>query len=541
LTLVPGLGRGNHEIQLEARLLVVTMDGMLFVAFFFPLILSAGILTSVLAFLFALWAGFGPELAQVIRSNYTNSGTTWSLGLALRVLDNPPLRQYGWIVYPVLLNIVLAACVFSTYSLGKLLYSKKGWKFAQPMKGGLRFVLLQATLWTMFSVALILPWLTMEGVGILSVFNIVEDSGYGDGSFGGLLVSSAALGMIVESLVVVALMVFDSSSKDLYSEDLRTLEIGAWNWSRMFGKSSSVYWWLFMSLQTVITLYAGTMAVLAEKIVQNKVVECLMAMVFVALLCVAISVTNAVGGKWRHGAVAYHIFMPFRGGILFSVLQGIGWLLFSAALLGAFIKIGGLFWLKEHAWHSGSLIYAGGLGFASQCIITASLVFFDPKKAGRSLLIRKIEQIHGSTMRISNRSARSADFMTLRGPESEEGFRKNPNEGRLVHRIIGKRVSKTDAVEYLVTWSGSENATGWVSLATLLKQVNTANFSQAMAAYEKQRAEVLRCSAQEVDHEEEEEQRSEMFLRTSKASPALKRKGDMRTQKKKYQGNPKPR
>eukprot|EP00514_Thraustochytrium_sp_LLF1b_P008588 CAMPEP_0184538960 /NCGR_PEP_ID=MMETSP0198_2-20121128/17874_1 /TAXON_ID=1112570 /ORGANISM="Thraustochytrium sp., Strain LLF1b" /LENGTH=214 /DNA_ID=CAMNT_0026932449 /DNA_START=29 /DNA_END=671 /DNA_ORIENTATION=- len=214
----------------------------------------------------------------------------------------------------------------------------------------------------------------MEGVGILSVFNIVEDSGYGDGSFGGLLVSSAALDARNRSLELV---------QNVWQVELCVLV--------------AVH-----ELQTVITLYAGTMAVLAEKIVQNKVVECLMAMVFVALLCVAISVTNAVGGKWRHGAVAYHIFMPFRGGILFSVLQGIGWLLFSAALLGAFIKIGGLFWLKEHAWHSGSLIYAGGLGFASQCIITASLVFFDPKKAGRSLLIRKIEQIHGSTMRSSN-------------------------------------------------------------------------------------------------------------------------------------------
>jgi hypothetical protein len=407
------------------------MDGLLLAAYMFPLVLLVSCTCSVMAFLLSLWAGFGPAMARAARRELGGHLPAWAVELLYQFFDNPPLKSVGGVVYPMLICCSIILTVGGSYSLGKVLYrkgGKGGWQFAQPLRGGIRFVVLQTVTWCLVALALTLPWLSVESIGVWAWLNWVPattaalaDGGdqSDKGTFGGLLVSSASLGMLCQSLVIVSLMVFDADSPAVSRRalNLREIETGTWNWDKMFGSSSQKFWWVFVGLQCLATLYAGLVAYLAEQHVAQGIIKNVMITVFIILFICSVALTNSVGGKWRHGEVAFHIYMPFRGGLGFMLLQAAGWVLFSfviaiciaklfvpapaieAFVAGAATLLGSLHGSSARdpaafasALRPRMLPAAAVMALASQLCIVASLLFFNPQLAGKSLLVKQLER-----------------------------------------------------------------------------------------------------------------------------------------------------
>jgi len=488
-----------------------SMDGMLFVAFFFPLVLCLGVVFSFVGFLLALWAGFGAPIGDFVGEKLQYVAVPeWVSSLIVTVLKNPPFKAVGWFVYPLLLNSICLATVFGTYSLGNVLYRSRGWKFNQPMKGGLRFVLLQSMLWSTVAVALVLPWLSLESIGLLNHFGLVPESKKDNSnSFGGLLVCGAALGMLSESLVIVGLMAFDDGSNKLSRDAFRTLETGNWNWNKMFGESSHTFWWMFILVQCSMVLYAGALAFLADE-VKNNVIQTMMLMVFVALLAVALALTNAVGGKWRHGEDNFHIIMPGRGGPIFMLFQGLGWTSFAAVLLVVISKLFGitkdqyLSLSEENLFVStlfgkGIMVTAGVLAIFSELFIAASLLLFDPNKAGDSSLLQTLDR-HDH----SKKKKKAKEKAGRKAKRTTKADKKEETELWEIERIIGKRPVRNDSsgsFEFLVQWHQPAGKVTWVLSGALFSRVERKRVDEAISAYETHSAQYGNISDDETSTE----------------------------------------
>jgi len=488
------------------------MDGMLFVAFFFPLILCGSVILSAAGFFLSLWFSFGGHAADWLKQV---DGEPSNMRSALMtVLRHPPMKSYGWFVYPLVMNLITVSTVVGTYSLGKVLYHKKGWKFNQPMAGGIRFVLLQALLWTVFAISLSLPWLSVKGIGILERLDVLKHSEADKASFGGLLVASSALGMLSESLVIVALMVFDSNSSSEFSrKDLALLDTGRWNFQKLFGSSSQKLWWVFIGLQSSMALYACTIAFLAESnAISNGPIRGLLMMVSVSILAVATAFTNAVGGKWRYGEDKYHIYMPMRGGKVFAAIQAIGWLLFAFVWIIVLHTLVSVAYEAKTLANKGVLATAGVMGFIAQLLIALSLLFFDPKKAGSSKLAEQLssEQLSSeqeAQQENTTRSARKrrANSQLRKRTRSKTPVRRTkPELDWTLDRIMGVRPALAGKKEFLVQWRSPTQFSSWIMEGPLLDRVNHEAVQAAIDAYEKMSSEIGLDSEDETGKEEDD-------------------------------------
>lgn len=534
------------------------MDGMLVIAFFFPLILFASVAASTGGFFLAVYLSFGDRLADWLQLKLQGCIPASILRLVLAVLRHPPLKRYGWFVYPAIINIIVAATVLITYNLGNVLYQKRGWKSIQPLRGGFRFVLLQVILWTMFSFSLILPWLSMKNIGMLHLAGRLKSSTEDTDAFGGLLVASAALGMLAESLVIVSLMVFDHKNSSHFSRrDIVLFDTGHLNFKMLFGQSNRKFWWMYIGLQSSMAIYSCGIAFLSEsEAIADGPVQGLLLMVFVSLYAVAMALTNAVGGKWRYGEDKFHIFMPGRGGTIFAFVQGVAWMIFSCVWLVVLAKLIAITFEAKTLVDKGLMATAGTLGVVSQFLVALSLLIFDPERAGRSTLVAGLirgqltgpmqrsigESFEGGISGGGFRSGSEAESVSpLRcGPARAIRRRRNARSKspsarlRLAHhhhgtsshhpmlnhqcweidRIIGNRsahgeIGEKTVVEYLVQWSIPFRRTEWCTIPVLESKLPAGKLAETLAAYHAQRASIAQSSDVEEDYFQEEDEEHE--------------------------------
>jgi len=437
------------------------MDGMLFVTFFFPALVSFNITISIVTFLLTIIVVFGPEVSvvvlELIRSNaitnsYTDVVSKWLGVMQTQVSDADKRVSIFW---PVLVSGVTIWTTASTYGVGGAArHGKKGWKFVQPGVGGIRFILVQIFTWITFALSVGMPWTTLENIGWLSVLGLVPSNREDPGSHQGLLVVGSALGMISNTFVILGLMSYDPKERVEpvnIQKQRRKFDTGKWKWN-IFGDSEA-WWWLFLVLQGTFVVFSWQLAVMLERtsVVKNSVVESLLLMVVTTLLAVPLALTNAIAGKWRHGERNYRLTMPFQGGAIFVALQGLGWTLFS----GAFVVT--LFKLYSTATASGtkvSISSTASMGIIAYLCIVASLFFFDPT------------QVRRSPDEISDSEELEADIS-----DEDASVSTGATKSKHAHSILGKRQSPAvkGALEYLVQWKPM-GSPAWVLEEILMKE-----------------------------------------------------------------------
>ncbi|GJP50258.1 hypothetical protein CLOM_g9396 [Closterium sp. NIES-68] len=97
----------------------------------------------------------------------------------------------------------LCCAALLTHGLGgRMRYRHLAWMFWQPFVGGLRFVLIQAMAWTLFSLSLLI----FSSVAVVAAFVGHTTLGYG------LLASAGATGLASEFLLMASLLAFESPS-----------------------------------------------------------------------------------------------------------------------------------------------------------------------------------------------------------------------------------------------------------------------------------------------------------------------------------------
>ena len=505
------------------------MDGVLFVAFFFPLLVSFNIAASSFAFSFAFWCTFGQDLARVLsdESTFIVQHTEAILGerasrilftpnsLFLWILSGPPIgasRRRLFIhtkslthtndptdiaAYPIALplfvNFFTLFTVGTTYGIGGAMqHAKNGWSFVQPMRGGARFVLIQLSTWTAFTLAVVFPWVAVEDLGFLRVFGfVVEQDRIGSGS---LAIAGAGLGLIANTLAVLGVMSYDPQANLDFDvkRDLRNLDRGRWRWD-VFGEGQA-WWWLFMMSQFSLVLFSLLLTLALDNVVlKDKIIEGIVLSVLTLLLAVPVAVTNAVAGKWKHGTMSYKLYMPGRGGRRFAFLQALGWIAFALSTLATLLRLGSLVKPSESLPQSLQVTtrVTASLGFASFCFIFLSLFFFDKSDVVAVRQRGSARDLFADVARSSLADEETGDDEEEKG-DARSGLRrrrrsKSPAASRTkndkkkkkkkkaplrLERIVGKRQRANGTVEYLVTWMGVSDS-GWVSRSLLLKDHQT--------------------------------------------------------------------
>lgn len=372
---------------------------------------------------------FGPEFRLLLREA---SEATPFVGEYVSVLDKTVISQV-YTPAPIsnfwsfLVSSVTLLTTFSTYGLGGAArHGKKGWRFFQPGAGGIRFVLVQIMTWVSVAFSVVMPWTNMKHFGFFTLSGYVEDQATDPASHRGLLVVGSAFGMLANTFCVIGLMSFNPSER---SDRGGALETGRWKWNLL--GDSKVYWWLFLILQGTFVAFAWELSVMLEmsSALKNNIVQSLILMVISAFLAIPMALTNAVAGKWKHGERKYKLTMPCQGGVVFVLLQSLGWTLFSGAFIGTLMKL----WTTATMSDTQVFISStASLGFVSYLCIVASLFVFDPTQVDSSF---------------------NEDGLDVE--EEEESLLDGDHvQEKHAHSVLGKRSSPTvkGHHEYLVQW-----------------------------------------------------------------------------------------
>lgn len=430
---------------------------------------------SILTFVLSLFVSFGPEIRERIvwvlgMNDLTKEYVPNVLNLQSPLGDNP--QQPLGVFWPVWVSFITLWTTLTTYGVGGAAHhAKKGWRFVQPGAGGVRFMLVQTMTWVTAALSMAMPWTTLKGYGWLSTLGMVPDGEIDPLSHRGLLVVGSALGMLSNTFCVLGLMTFNPNEKNgSFKSKSRKFDTGKFKWN-VFGDSET-WWWLFLLLQGVLVIFSWQLAVMVEmSALKNHIVESLLLMVATALLAIPLALTNAVSGKWKHGEKRYRLIMPFQGGPVFLLLQALGWISFSAAVVATLIK---LFATAGYHKNSVSISLTASLGFFSYLCIVASLFWFDPSKV-KSREDSSDEEdnvIEEDSYKDENDKPRSRRKSNLKRklPATKTLKSSKAMPSKKVQTLLGRRQSPRikGALEYLVQWSTSKHPE-WVLESRLLE------------------------------------------------------------------------
>ncbi|KAH9255510.1 hypothetical protein BASA81_006327 [Batrachochytrium salamandrivorans] len=419
------------------------MDGMLLVTFFFPALAVFNFTLSIVTFLLTLFISYGPEVYRTLEATVVDLvphlvAPNAAIQSKLVSSQHHQSSSFFWSMF---VSCVTIWTTLTTYGFGGAArHGKSGWRFVQPGRGGVRYVLLQWLTWTTAALSIAMPWTTLKSFGWLALLGVVPDHEQDPASLRGLLVVGSALGILANTYCFIGLMMFGGDRGNAKFK---------WN---LLG-SSKMWWWLFLMLQSTLVVSSWQLAIMMEIQPEgvNNLVQRLLLCVVALLLAVPIGLTNSVGGKWKHGEKKFHLSMPFQGGKMFALLQALGWTSFALTMASLIAKMHSMLTYQDQ--DVVKLSYSLFLGVLSFVFIAGSLFWFDPKQVHRA------QPLASSS---SSSSSSLEDGLVESAEEDEEGEEQ-------VFSLLGKRKSKTTGgLEYLVQWRVDTPKAVWVPEQELL-------------------------------------------------------------------------
>lgn len=295
------------------------------------------------------------------------------------------------------------------------------WSMFQPLQGGIHFVILQASAWTIYGIVLILIiWVAITGAKKIA---------------SGILATIGTAGVIAQLLILMSLQYFISSSNDSTIDTKQVMNdnklndiinqqiiqqpssapLNAAKTRRHSTSATSIAKALeqykhketvkplttvhkiFDYVPIVVSVVSVILAIIVESLDLTRSATVSLRTTSLCGLLVSVPLTNLlVAHKQTHTTLQnktlynYTLLEPLQGGVKFISLQALGWLLWiTAVLLSIFsvyanvnnINITGMFTLSS----VGNIV--------SQCVVLLSLQYFDISQTDTKLDINKTPQL----------------------------------------------------------------------------------------------------------------------------------------------------
>ena len=267
--------------------------------------------------------------------------------------------------------IALAAvAVSSTYTGAGKAQFRGRFPLFQPLKGGVRFVVLQIIGWTFFGLFITIPALPFVFATLYPTLAIE-----------GLAVAAGAAAVLSEITVVTSLFFYrphgppaSPSPADVVTEKhgLRAF---------LITESGKRWWTSFIGLQVLLTLVGLGLSVLADLVQHASWVWMFIGLFTVSCFALSAFLTYGVAGPWRHHLSEWKFYQPGIGGVKFVALQAFSWALFSIAmcifgvhLFGAALQL--QFPGAPVIQSPPSMVTGGIAGLLGELFLTASLFVF---------------------------------------------------------------------------------------------------------------------------------------------------------------------
>ncbi|EDQ85806.1 uncharacterized protein MONBRDRAFT_11449 [Monosiga brevicollis MX1] len=184
------------------------------------------------------------------------------------------------------------------------------WTHFQPLQGGVRFVALQISAWTLFFFFLAAPIMPF-GLALL----------YPSLALRGLKLGAGVLALLTQIVMIASLLTYYKPGTEPSSTGSQ--EPGHSIHRDVIAFLQSVQghrWWLsFMGLQVLLATSGLGVAVMAEAYEGTSAAV----LVFIAFCCFsfALFLTYGIGGLWKHHKRQWTFYQPFVGGAVFVLLQ----------------------------------------------------------------------------------------------------------------------------------------------------------------------------------------------------------------------------
>mmetsp|Transcript_1322 Transcript_1322/g.2777 ORF Transcript_1322/g.2777 Transcript_1322/m.2777 type:complete len:205 (+) Transcript_1322:125-739(+) len=145
------------------------------------------------------------------------------------------------------------------------------------------------------------------------------------------------------------------------------------------------------------------------------------------------------------------------------------------------------------------MVTAGVLAIFSELFIAASLLLFDPNKAGDSSLLQTLDR-HDH----SKKKKKAKEKAGRKAKRTTKADKKEETELWEIERIIGKRPVRNDSsgsFEFLVQWHQPAGKVTWVLSGALFSRVERKRVDEAISAYETHSAQYGNISDDETSTE----------------------------------------
>lgn len=236
-------------------------------------------------------------------------------------------------LFTALIPLTYGAC-------GWLLYRNQGWRFFQPGIGGPRFVALNAVVWSMYSIGIVLQIMFTIYRDPLLSFNV-----YLIGSlsyvvlFGALFSyhppekkSDSSIEEMDYDMGVNLPSEAQLNNPAYYKSPTFNRQLQNSVLMRADDTNPSSFWWVFIGLHLTLG-FTAFLACMIGTFTDGPIgVRIFTTTIALWTFSISTSMTHAIGGKWRHISANYAAFQPGKGGAHFVLLQAIAWFSFASCL-----------------------------------------------------------------------------------------------------------------------------------------------------------------------------------------------------------------
>eukprot|EP00040_Diaphanoeca_grandis_P018372 m.96622 g.96622 ORF g.96622 m.96622 type:complete len:787 (-) comp26910_c0_seq4:447-2807(-) len=219
--------------------------------------------------------------------------------------------------------LTMAVSFLTTYFYAGKVQHKNKWMSRRPFQGGIRFVALEATSWTLFLFSMVLP-----------LIPVIVAYLYPQVILSGFAITGGAVAVLCQMTMVSSLAIFQSEQKPTEaSSPLRRMSFIVTDKlmnDRLRNIAHEKSWWgWFVSLQVLVSVVACILSIVSDIFAGTLTATWLLGGVSFFCTTLSLMLTHGFGGLMLHSRNQWHFFQPLVGGKTFVGRQAFGWTLFG--------------------------------------------------------------------------------------------------------------------------------------------------------------------------------------------------------------------